>query len=522
MKLHLLKTLCAAIAVANMQPACALEALEDDVMSQTTGEGIAFLPQDFSMVFRGAGTTNIDSTGTTTESLSDLFGNIATPATVTIARSKDVGYIRYIPVGPLTAAAVANTTAGRNAKADVFLYGLALSKGDALINSRINSTDTLRNITSWGTADNPWLLRVETEQSVPTFQGGNTNTNTGNVSYLALEAPLFDKTLPLTSALGRDAYNLKLAFWGDVFLRRSDLAEDMTATGTQFDVGSVATAIVAGRPNRLRFQAILDGFSVNGSRVQMFQTLAGAGTTTGTDHFGCGSVLAVCSNGALSTTSTQLNNTLGLAALLRFNGLDSSFLRLSTAVSSTETGFLETPAIGSTVTAPTFDANEGLRLERPRINLVLGQLYQPLIFDAEGKNLVLEIARLPKKAIAYNKIYTDYTNLEAGNLPTTEGTTCSYYYCGTSNGANTTPVRAHNASYQGQNATHSSIAIGEVTFAAYTGAAAPYGGRLVPSTAANPAAAVKFVDPAGVVTNLGTAAIDGFLVQHLKITTKGL
>lgn len=509
-----IKILCLAIAIANIQAVFALEALEDETLSQTVGEGIAFLPQDFSMIFRNAGTTAANTTGTVTETLANLISD----------RTKDTGYIRYIPVGPLTAAATANTTAGRNAKADVFLYGLALSRGDGLVNSRFNTDATVENrtITSWGTADNPWLFRVETENTVPTFQGGNANTATGNVSYLSLEAPLFNQTLPTTRANGLDAYNLKLAFWTDIFLRRSDVAENMTATGNQFDVGTAATPVIAGRPNRLRGQVILDGFSINGSRIQMFQTLAGAGATTGTDHFGCGSILSVCSNGALSTSSTQFNNTLGLTGLLRFNAADAGFLRISTAVSGGETGLLETPAIGTTIVAPTFDVNEGVRLERPRINLVLGQLYQPLIVDAEGKNLALEVARLPKKAIAYNKIYTDYANLELGLAPTTQGTTCSYYYCGTTNGANTTPVRANDANYQGQSATHSSIAIGEVSFTAYTGLAANYGGKLTPATTASPTAAVKFVDPSGGVTNLGTAVIDGFLVQHLKITTKGL
>ena len=41
-----LKTLCVAITIANIQAVFALEALEDETLSQTTGEGIAFLPEN--------------------------------------------------------------------------------------------------------------------------------------------------------------------------------------------------------------------------------------------------------------------------------------------------------------------------------------------------------------------------------------------------------------------------------------------------------------------------------------------
>ena len=61
--------------------AFALEEISDDALSQTTGEGVAILPTDFSFVLRG------DKAGNET-SLTD--------------RSKDTGYIHYVPVGGLT------------------------------------------------------------------------------------------------------------------------------------------------------------------------------------------------------------------------------------------------------------------------------------------------------------------------------------------------------------------------------------------------------------------------------------
>lgn len=502
------RLLAVAISAVLSGQALALEAISDEDMSAATGEGIAFLPENIAMVMRSAGTTTANSTGTLTE----------TTASILTDRSLDTGYIRLIPVGPLTQAAINNTVAGNNGKADLFLYGLAVSRADGDANSRLNST--FPYIRSWGSADNPWTLRVDTQLNVPTFQGGNTNTNTGAVSFLSVEAPLFNvgtslnPQAGLAAETGIDAYNLKLAFWADAFVRRSDVAENMNATGNQFDVTA------AGRPNRLRMQMVLDRFSINGSRIQLFQTLGGAGNTRGTNHFGCGAPLTALTctgktTGELSSTSAYFNNTLGLAGLLRFNAAPTGVLRLSTAVSSTETGFLQTPAIGTGVLAPTFNANEGLRLEIPRINLVLGSLHQPVIFDANGKNLVLEIARIPKKEIAYRELYTNYAALEAGGDPGIyKGSTCSYYYCGT-------PRAVAGVSYQGQTASSSSIAIGDTTFQPYTGAAAAFGGRIVPSTGLNPAG-VKFTTPTGTVTNLGTAVIDGFMVQHLRIRTTGL
>ncbi len=78
----------------------------------------------------------------------------------------------------------------------------------------------------------------------------------------------------------------------------------------QFNLGG------AGRANRLRLQAIWDGFSLNGSEVRMFQTLGGAVTgVNGMDDF--------------------YNNTLGLTGVLRFNSGDTTELRAETTGTAT-------------------------------------------------------------------------------------------------------------------------------------------------------------------------------------------
>ncbi len=220
MKLPHLKPLCLLITLFSTGAVYALEALEDEVMSESTGEGIAFLPEDFSMVMRGADNTVDAGTG------------FVLDTDVTTNRAKDTGYVRFIPVGPLTFdcacySSVINAGVG---KADIFLYGLAVSRADGNPNSRFNSTDP--SITSWGTSDNPWLFKTQTANSIPSFAA----TGTGDVTYFSFEAPLYHKTPPTTPATGLDAYNLKLAYWGDAFVRDPNVVENMTATGTQFDL----------------------------------------------------------------------------------------------------------------------------------------------------------------------------------------------------------------------------------------------------------------------------------------------
>ena len=473
----------------------ALEAMSDEKLSDTTGEGIALLPQDAYMVFRGAGPNE-------------------TKATVFSDRTKDTGYIHYIPVGPLTQTTqntnndtVVDTSDHSVGKADLYLYGLALSKSDGNSNSRIASSEAAAKISSWGTAANPWLLKVGTQNNVPTFtpDGTTPNTDKGSVSFLALEAPLYEYTYNNTGALvtspdslGADAYRLKLGLWADAFVLDQTKGETDPAL---YHLGQMyGGASDASRANRLRLQAVWNDFSINGSRIQIFQTLNGATNSNGLSAF--------------------YNNTLGLAGVIRLNsgdsrGLNSSstnmsrVLRLSTQECGTGNlngcttpvaqGLLTTPALNAT-TAPVFDSTEGVYIYNLNSNLVLGSLYQPLILGTDGTNFSLELARIPNKADIYNKIYTDYDN-PASTIYS--GSTCNVYQCGAS------PI----AGYQGLSATHSSITIGSTLYDPAK--------NLVTADKSATAVGVSFGRGASAV-NLGSAAIDGMLIQHMKITTKGL
>ena len=468
----------------------ALEALNDEGLAEATGEGVAILPQDFSLIMQGANNVN-----PTQADLND--------------RLKDTGYIRLIPVGPLTTASTNNATYGTTTgKADIYLYGMAISQSNKNYGTGRATADWSgrfgRTIDSWGSAINPWLLKVTTENDVPNFSATSpTDTGKGNVSYLTLEAPLYhadtdgNLTNGINSAINaltpaeKSAYNLKLGLWADIFVRDPKVAENLTATGTQFDLGGV------NRANRLRLQAVWDGFSINGSDIKLFQTLGGAVTAT---------------NGM----DSSYNNTLGIAGTLRFNSGDAqslratvtsdtakrvvdtnwtnqaagcgnnsiafsdaacqfqfrtknvtdtvsnlnwvvpelrSVLRLSTQETS-NTNLLGTPAINGG-SAPTFNSSDGLYLYNLNVNLVLGSLYQPLTVGVatDKRNITLELARIPKKESIYKRIYTDYSDTDATYL----GSTCNIYKCGQDRVLG-------GVTYQGNTATHSSISIGSTEY----------------------------------------------------------
>lgn len=469
--------------------AFALEALDDQSLKDVTGEGIAFTLSDFSMQYKGAD----DSAGT--------------------------GYTRIIPVGPLSQTIddynVAHPTTNIG-KADVWLYGLSISGNDGDSTKQFSG-----NTVNIGTADNPWLISVNTV-TTPNFAGVNSP-----LSILTVEAPLQTNLVNASGALlptDPNSYDLKLGTWADAFVRDPSKVENLTATGDQFDLNG------ANRANRLRLQAIINGVSLNGTNLKMFQTLGGAETATGlgpnyssynntlglalTARINSGNAAAVRGpvnsesetdntvsntgtvaawtllhggwNSTLSNsqTSGNCNNSSSVTVSTNFgqagcqymvqtgsrtdsktrtvtksstwssaSGLDNNVIRLSTQEKGTTQGLLSTPAINGGA-MPTFADNEGLFLYKPNINLVLGSQWQPLVFGVadDGKNLAIELTRIPNSPNVYQQIYTDYT----GTNSSYKGGTCSVYWCGGAGNGNSV------------NATHSSISIGSVDYTAPT------------------------------------------------------
>lgn len=466
------------------QPVHALEALQDNELSASTGEGIAFLPENFSVQLKGA-----DGTA-------------------------DTGYARLIPVGPVSATAAAKGYK----RADAYLYGLNISQsskdyGVARAASDWGSSFG-RAITSWGTTDNPWILRSGTDP-IYNFAGASKN-----LSYLIVEAPFYNKTLPTAGSAASSAYNLKLNLWADIYQRD----------------GTVAESGYNGLSNRLRMNMAWDGFSLNGSNIKIFQTLDG--------------VTAANVNQGLSTS---YNNTFGMAGLLRLNSGDTQALRATVAYGAvtrtqgdptkasgdtdpnstpsviatyiprvvsgfnnsicgtsvnntgkagadnpgqclTQEGYrnivhtatatnswtpptfgsvlrlstqetsassiTDTPALGGA--KPNFSNADGLYLYGVNANIVLGSLAQPLIFGSpDGSNFAIELTRIPNQPSVYKSIYTAYSDAlgatTVADAKTYLGSTCNIYRCGTD-------VTLGGTTYQGSSATHSSISIGSTVY----------------------------------------------------------
>lgn len=407
----------------------------------------------------------------TTEMLNQLAADYAKEQATTASNTVHDEVVRNAINMAKAAAQNANIGSLRT-KADVFIYGLALSKSDDSLSTRYSNQGF-----SWGSADNPWLFRAGTE-SVKQFKDA-----AKDVGYIALEAPLA-KIAPDESD-----NNIKLGFWSDIFAR-------------ELNSSNVVNPITGGPTSgldtnyRLRTQFVANGLSLNGSQVRLFQTL--------------------------ESDNKDYNQTLGMASIVRLNtndrpetlsssdsNLNSKGIRLSTAAKTDALdGNVPTPALNGSA-APIFHDSEGLYLYSPNINLVLGNMYQPFVVGSEGNNIILEVTRIPNIPAIYNQIYQNY----GGGLGESDlkGSTCNVYSCGT-------PIK-NNASdatvlYQGRNATHSSISIG-------TTERIP-GTNLLRAKDGPNSTGVVFKSTDGISKNFGSAVIDGVLIQHLKIRTTGL
>ncbi|WP_291360306.1 hypothetical protein, partial [Acinetobacter sp. UBA3025] len=218
-------------------------------------------------------------------------------------------------------------------KADVFIYGLALSKSDNSLSSRYSNQGF-----NWGTASNPWLFHAGSE-TVKQF------TDTGKeVGYLALEAPL------ATAAANEADNNIKLGFWTDIFSRSLNSSNTIDyATGAPTSGLDIS--------ERFRAQFIANGLSMNGSQVRLFQTLTSPDLAY-SQTLGLASLIRLNTNDDPSTLTSDSNN------------LNSKGIRISSAAKENNLdGDGPTPALNGSA-APIFHDTEGLYLYSPNINLV--------------------------------------------------------------------------------------------------------------------------------------------------------
>jgi len=398
-------------------------------------------------------------------------------------------YVEDYAVG--NARNLANLTASKitssRTKADVFIYGLALSKSNGDLNQRYSNVGL-----NWGSAANPWLFRAGTAKDIQQFAAANKS----DIGYLALEAPLAKDGGDTTSD------RIKLGFWTDIFSRSFDSTRTVNAIN-----GAPASGL--DKDYRLRSQFVANGLSINGSQVRLFQTQNDDINKLYDETLGIATLLRINTNDNPSTLKFTDTN------------LDEKGIRISTAAKSdTDDGTAVTPALDGSL-APLFNDKEGLYLYSANINLVLGNMYQPFILASEGNNIILEVTRIPKVPAIYSQIYTWYPDtdpnpqFQSGTGLTTasfKGSTCNVSYCGSNFSDITTGTST--VRYQGTNATHSSIAMGSVTRNTTT--------NLLNANRGADATGVVFKSPTGTAVNLGSAVIDGVLIQHLKFKTTGL
>ena len=461
-------------------PAYALQNLSDEHLANTTGEGIALLPENFKMVFQRPNDVSAASSYTR---------NLDNP------EQYDTGFIRIIPVGENYDNLTLSQTdaANQRTKADIFIYGLALSETNNNINQRYSNQGF-----DWGSAANPWLFRAGTDENIRQFDSTNAATD---ISYISLEAPLAK-----VDADDQDN-NIKLGLWLDAFSRSwnsSNKVDPITGAPVTTDAVNDPDLL---KNQRIRLQLVANGLSLSGSQVRLFQTMPSTNAVE-SQTLGMASLIRLNTNDnpeALIYENTQANKEL----------LNARGLRISTA--TLNDGTAVTPALDRSL-APIFHAEEGLYLYSPNINLVLGNMHQPFILGSEGQNIILEVTRIPNVPEIYKQIYTYYADIDGDNTEINpadyKGSTCNVAYCGSNisqvlSGAGTT-------NYQGTNATHSSISIGSVTRDPTT--------NLLKANTASNSTGVVFRSPHATTApvNLGSVAIDGVLIQHLKFKTTGL
>jgi hypothetical protein len=504
-------------------PAYALEAMSDANLSNATGEGIAFFANNLAIQMPSV--AGDYSTGLSGSVMPGTFGACTDSSTGLTAGCTNIGtatsvgdpgyygsYIYLSPVGPVSS----------GNKTDVYLYGLSLSQND---NSTTNTTakpglpvgsvvvpstgaqgatphndlfNTAGKGVNLGTAADPFRLFVTSSNAV-----GLDGVSTPTVPYLVISAPTTvtnDPTSPSYSA-----NNLRLGFWANI-LQYSGVNATPNYNTNATDTSGTTTAAPA-----LQLQAIIDGFGINGSQINIFPTPALTGTNTATN---------------CASNTNSLACTLGITGVLRFNSQAFGVLRLSVAESK----------IG------VFDPYEGVYIPNLDINLPIGKLnYQPLVLSASNNsatsaNITLELGQIPNNSAAYNQFYINYGTANSsdggdsssgGLAPTNAagGGICSSLFCPSS-------------------ATHGTITIGNVyvnnTGAPVTGlggstiypgyadaqyiANANNAGNPTTLANANNVNGITFKAPGatGATVNLGTAAISGLAINHLKMTLTGL
>lgn len=329
----------------------ALEAISDQEMSDTTGEGLAFLPEGFKIVMEDA----------------------------------DTSYINLIPRGETKDPDGAGGPLVAPNRADLYMRNLSITRDDETLTRASNAL-----IRSWGSGANPFYLSVRSETR-PTYA---TASGSQPRSFLRLEAPQYCFTgvangagtnciAGVDTGDALDAYNLRLGFTLDILSKTNTDTEGYIVSGTP------RTGVNLTGANGLGLQAIWNGLSINGTTVDVFQTPSDSATT-------------------------EYNSTLGLRAVLRLNtdydagvaAKANNGLRFTTALDNDYNGTTNR-LFDANEGLYVYGLDVNLPLGIPH--------YQSVIFGRSGStgNFYMELTRLPNNPNAYGDAYIDYTGTAA-------------------------------------------------------------------------------------------------------------
>lgn len=338
-----------------VQPAFALEKLDDTALAAKTGEGIGFVVEDLKVV------------------------------------ADQNAYVRITSAGgsPIPANAPPNTK-----KAEIYMYGLSVGAEDGTTGNTVAGANI-------GSVDNPIVLTTKAQQ-------GDINTGVMSVKLPSVA----DGSHPANSNAGN---NLKAVTWVDVlprtaandsfaspadYLRMQAMANKFSLNGTEvhfhktgnFSAGAAVTTGVADFDNamaaeRTRMEQAYSHKVANYGKLRInYETDTNAATKDtlqNSGYFRWSVAQATAgSNPAVGNSTNPQDRAYGAAV---------------------------------TATAPTFDAKEGLYVKDFQINMPLGSSFQPTIIDTDAEgNLTLEVARIPNIQAIYDRQYVNYNKLENG------------------------------------------------------------------------------------------------------------
>lgn len=460
--LNLLATGCL---LATSSMTLALEEMKETEMSQATGEGVAFIAENYSLVMGDTDYIKMTSTG----------GDV-------------------VPTGR---------------KGEFYLYGLNIGGTTSA------GPDYSRKVVpvDVGTANNPARIKFYESDYVPVFDA-NVNNGTANqgkqkIDVLEIAYPERELDSSGNPKVGSEE-NLKWSTWVDL------LARD----------GAYTDTVVNGmNKNRTRALIMADKMSWNGSYIQQWKT-------------------------ANHPTNPAYSNKVAMSGFLRANTAKDGYLRIS-ADTRTNPKPIEGAAIESVssnarygdayvTTAPEFGADkptdnqEGLYWKNFANNMPLGILgYQPSIVSSggeSGRELVVELARIPNNKAAYDAAYINYNDPADVKAKMCTPTSCPRTATHATLSFQLHTKQKDGSFFDKDPTTGAQLLDSNVAgryFGLGLGANPTNPGSAGISVGTNGAAALQALEVQGIgaKANIATqggaySKFDGMFVQHLKITTK--